>query len=101
MHPMKKVAIVIDEAALKDVVRLLQRAGTKGFTTVPNVGGEGHRGIRSGGDIFDVFQNTMILTIVPEALAARIVRDVLELLQDHAGVVWTEDVHVARPDHFR
>lgn len=100
MHPRKKVTIVIDRAALPQVVALVKGAGAKGYTLIPNLGGEGHRGIRSGHDIFEPAQNVLLVVIAREEVARRIVDDVMDLLERHAGIVYLSDVEVARADLF-
>ncbi|HET6403088.1 MAG TPA: DUF190 domain-containing protein [Candidatus Thermoplasmatota archaeon] len=100
MHPKKKVTVVIDAAASESVVRIVRDAGAKGHTLIPHVQGAGHRGIRRGHDIFEPAQNVLIVVICDPPVAERIVRDVMGLLERHAGIAYTEDVEVARADLF-
>lgn len=100
MHPKKKVTIVIDAAGKDKVVALVEEAGAKGHTLLPNVQGAGHRGIRRGHDIFEPAQNVLLVVICDPPVAERIVGSVMGLLERYAGIVYTEDVEVARADLF-
>lgn len=101
MHAMKKVEIVIDEAAVDRVVRVIEQANATGYTIVRNVSGTGSRGVRSAGDdIFDTFSNALIIVVTRPPAAERILEGVLRIMKTHAGIVYTVDVGVARPDHF-
>jgi nitrogen regulatory protein PII len=96
----KKVEIVIDATALDRVLDIVRQAGARGHTVVPNVGGRGDRGVRAGDDLFGVFQNALVIAIVDDAAADRIVTGVLEVLKTRPGIVYTSDVEIAREDQF-
>lgn len=100
MIPKKKIEIVIDAVATDEVVALLQRSGAKGHTLVPHVSGEGHRDIRASYDVFEPGHNVLIISIVSNETAERIIAGVLELLETHAGIMYTSDVQVARSHRF-
>lgn len=100
MHPKKKVEIVVDASACDRMVRIIENAGAKGHTVIPQVTGKGHRGIRSGHDIFEDTRNVVILAIVPEPIAMRILEEALRVLETTAGVAYVSDVQVARDDYF-
>lgn len=101
MHPMKKVEIVVDNAAVERVTDLVEEAGAKGYTVHPEVSGKGLRGVRSAADdIYGTFHNAMVVVVTPPETAQRIVEDALELFEAYAGVLYVSDVSVARPEHF-
>ncbi|HVL48539.1 MAG TPA: hypothetical protein VM889_08285 [Candidatus Thermoplasmatota archaeon] len=100
LHTRKKVEIVIDAAARERVLAIIREAGAKGYTIVPRVEGQGHRGLRSGHDIFDPARNVRITTVATQAVAERILRDVLVVLEKHAGIAYLSDVQVAGADYF-
>lgn len=100
MHAKKKVTIVIDAAAAEQVATIAKDAGAKGYTLIPRVLGQGHRGIRRGHDIFEPAQNVLIVVICDAGVAERIVARVMTLLERHAGIVYTSNVEVARDELF-
>jgi nitrogen regulatory protein PII len=99
-HHRKKVEIVVEAVQAPRMVAMIQKAGAKGYTVIPNVSGKGQRGVRGDGDIVNVFQNVLIVTITTDEVAARIVEEANRLLENYAGIVSLSDVEVIREDHF-
>lgn len=98
--PRKKIEIVVDATAEADVVAIIERAGAKGYTVIPNVSGRGHRGIRTSHDIFDPAPNVIIIAVCAESIADRIIDNTMQLLERRAGILTVTDVQVARGDLF-
>jgi nitrogen regulatory protein PII len=98
-HRMKKVEIVIETVKLPAVLSIIDRAGAGGYTIFPSVTGCGHRGRRAGIALTNVFHNSMVFTLVDEATAASIGREVKHLIQDYAGVIVITDAEVIWPDY--
>ncbi len=96
---MKKVEIVIEAVMLKEVVTIVDEAGAGGYTILPAVTGRGHRGHRSGFGLTNVFQNTMVFTLVNEETALKISQKIKHLIQNYAGVVIISDADVVWPDY--
>lgn len=96
----KKIEIIVEAARARAIIEMIEKAGGKGYTVVPNVSGKGHRGIRDEGDLTDVFCNVLIIVISAEHIAARIVEESQPLLENYAGIVLISDVEVIRDDHF-
>ena len=100
MYRKKKIEMIVDAACLSQLLKMCERVGAKGYTVVPNVSGKGNRGIRGVGDLFDIFRNVLIIVIVAEDIAVRIVEESQPLLQHYAGIIYTSDVEVVRDEHF-
>ncbi|MDX1612351.1 MAG: P-II family nitrogen regulator [Candidatus Thermoplasmatota archaeon] len=101
MHPMKKLEIVVDNAALDRVTEAIEAAGAQGYTILPEVAGKGHHGERSvSDDLYDTFRNAMIVVVAPPDVVAEIVERLQDLFGTYAGVLYTSDVQVARPEYF-
>jgi nitrogen regulatory protein PII len=96
----KKVEIVVEAARAKAIVDMIEKAGAKGFTVVPEVSGTGNRGVRDDAHLSDVFRNVMIVVIAAEEIALRIVERSQPLLENYAGIVVVSDVEVLRDEHF-
>lgn len=100
LWPKKKVEIVVEAARARAIIDMVERAGTKGYTVVPDVSGKGARGIRDDAHLSDVFRNMLIVVIASDEVAARIVEAAQPLLENYAGIVLVSDVRVVRNEHF-
>ena len=96
----KKVEIVVEAARARAMIEMIEKAGAKGYTVVPDVSGKGHRGVRDEGHLSDVFRNVLIIVIAAEDIATRIVETSQSLLEHYAGIVVVSDVEVVRDEHF-
>lgn len=99
-HRRKKVEIVVEAAFVRPVLDWLKEMGATGYTLIPKVSGDGHHGERAAGDISRVFDNVLIIAIVREEVAYRILEDSLKVLANATGIVYLSDVEVARAGHF-
>lgn len=100
MHRKKKVEIILEAAIAGRMVDMVERAGARGYTVVPQVSGKGNRGVRGEGHVVDVFRNVLIIVIASAEVASRIVEQAQPLLTDYAGIVYVSDVEVVRAGHF-
>ena len=48
LYRKKKIEIVVEAARARAVIEMIEDAGAKGYTVVPQVSGKGNRGIRDG-----------------------------------------------------
>ncbi len=96
---MKKVEIVIEAIMLDEVISIIDEAGVSGYTILPSVTGQGHRGHRTGLGFTDVFNHAMIFTLTDEVAAIKISQEVKKLIQNYAGVVIISDADVVWPDY--
>lgn len=100
LYRKKKIEIVVDKSLQEEVAELVLRCGATGYTLIPEVSGQGSRGMRDSGDIFGVFGNAMFIVVVAPQIAERIVKETMALLEDQARMVLVSDVDVVRDDHF-
>lgn len=98
---MKKLEIVVQGEYQDFVLDLLERAAVSGYTILHNLSGKGSHGSHEGHLMFnedDVL--VMIITAVPEDLAAAILEELTPFFNKHMGVVFTSDIQVTRLDKF-
>lgn len=100
MHRKKKVEIILESAIAGRMVDMLEQAGARGYTVIPQVSGKGNRGVRGEGHVVDVFRNVLIIVIASAEVAYRIVEQAQPLLADYAGIIYVSDVEVVRAGHF-
>ena len=102
-HRKKKVEIIVEAARARAIVEMIEAAGAKGYTVVPNVSGKGNRGVRDDGHLTDVFRNVQIVVIAAEAVARRIVEHHMELTgeDEHADAGEHAQHHRGRDHHDR
>ncbi|MGB5834765.1 MAG: P-II family nitrogen regulator [Thiohalocapsa sp.] len=99
---MKKLDIVVQGEHQDFVLDLLDRAAVSGYTVVHNLSGKGSHGAHEGHLMFnedDVL--VMIITVVPEDLAAAILEGLTPFFNKHMGVVFTSDTQVTRLGKFQ
>ncbi len=101
LQKMKKIEIVIEAVRLDQVIAIIDRAGASGYTVISSVAGRGHRGRRAGGGLTDIFKNAMVITMVEETVAARILGEIEKLIQNFAGMAAVTDAEVLWPDYSR
>ena len=95
-----KIEIVVEAARARAVIEMIEAAGAKGYTVVPDVSGKGNRGVRDEAHLSDVFRNVLIIVIAAEEIASRIVEQSQALLENYAGIVVVSDVEIVRNEHF-
>jgi len=99
---MKKLEIIVQGEYQDFVLDLLDRAGVSGYTVVHNLSGKGKHGAHEGHLMFnedDVL--VMVITVVPEDLAAAILEGLTPFFNKHMGVVFTSDIQVTRLGKFQ
>lgn len=100
LYRKKKIEIMVEAARARAIIDLIEKAGAKGYTIVPEVSGKGHRGLRDDAHLTDVFRNVMIIVVAAEDIAHRIIEHALPLLENYAGIVVVSDAEVIRDEHF-
>jgi nitrogen regulatory protein PII len=99
---MKKLEIIVQGEHQDFVLDLLNQAGVSGYTVLHNLSGKGSHGAHEGHLMFneeDVL--VMIITVVPEDLAAAILEGLTPFFNKHMGVVFSSQTQVARVGKFR
>jgi nitrogen regulatory protein PII len=95
----KKIEIVIESVKLNRVIAIIDESGASGYTILPSVAGRGHRGRRAGGGLTDVFKNAMVVTVVEDQVAAKILQQIEKLIQNFAGMAVVTDASALWPDY--
>ena len=100
MHARKRIEIVMEAVRAEDVTRWLDDLGATGWTVLPVKAGRGRQGLRRGGMPGGVFDNVVIVCIVSEEVAARLVENQADLLSARPAIVTISDCVVLRGDRF-
>lgn len=95
---MKKIEIVIEATALHRLTELVEECGASGYTIVPEVVGKGLHGLRDEAHVTDVFRNSLLIVVVPDEIASRIVDRARSLLDRYVGFLYLSDVEVPGAD---
>lgn len=90
---MQKLEIIIEAVEMKRVLRILDECNARGYSILPNVIGRGSKGgIRSGGEISDILNNVLIVTVDEPNVITSVVEKIQPLLTDYSGVMFVSDV---------
>lgn len=94
LEPCKKIEIIIESSELNKVREILEECGITSYTTIPNLSGKGHRGLRKEVEFTDIFKNSMVISVVPKEKVSAIVEKLKALFEDYAGALWVSDVEI-------
>jgi nitrogen regulatory protein PII len=102
-HQASKLVIVTEKLLLKEITKIIDRAGATGYTVIA-AGGKGSRNVRSSGQpaVSDNFTNVKIevLTATRE-LAIKICDEVsAKFFDNYSGIAYVCDVEVLRAHSF-
>ena len=100
LYRKKRIEIIVEAARASAVIEMIEKAGARGYTLVPQVSGKGNRGIRGEAHLSDVFRNVLIIVIASEETTNMVVEQSQALLENYAGIVSVSDVEVVRNEHF-
>jgi len=100
LYRKKKVEIIVEAIQAPRIIEMIEAEGAKGYTVVTRVSGKGNRGVRNDAHLSEVFSNVLIIVIVTEEIARRIVDKSQPLLENYAGIVAVSDIDVIRDEHF-
>jgi nitrogen regulatory protein PII len=90
---MQKLEIIIEAVEFKRVLRILDECSVRGYSILPNVTGRGSKGgVRSGGDLSDILNNVLIITVDDPDVIQRVVERIQPLLANYSGVMIVSDV---------
>jgi nitrogen regulatory protein PII len=90
MKPVKRVEVVLQQDAIKDVVAQLDALGVSGYTLVRDVLGRGERGLRAGIDL-GTFQYHLLLIACDAAQVDPIVQLMRPYLKRFGGMCLVAD----------
>ena len=91
MQALKKLEIIIDSLEMPKVLKILDKNGVSGYTLIDDVKGKGHRGIKDGAELTDVFKNCFCITACAPEKVAAIVEALRPMLKRYGGVCLVSD----------
>ncbi len=102
MFAKKRISIIVENTYRDKIIRLLEEAGTTGFTVYRNIYGKGRHGIKGDyGGLSEFSANVEIVTITSPEVAERVLRGLQKTIEkDIVLIVHVIDVSVLRNDHF-
>ncbi|MDQ1273916.1 MAG: hypothetical protein QG591_2546 [Planctomycetota bacterium] len=92
MKPVSKVEIVVDSVEVENVAKFLDEIGVSGYSIINDVIGKGHRGVRSGYELTDLFKNSYIMVVCDEKEMHRIVEAIRPIIKKFGGICIVSDV---------
>lgn len=103
-HQALKVIVVTERLVERDVCRVIEECGGKGYTLV-SAGGKGlhhYHATESRASVIDDFANIKIEVIVRERATAEQIaeRVVQEIFGTYPGIIYLENVEVWRQERF-
>ena len=100
MYARKRVEIVMEAIRVEQVTTWLDELGSSGWAVLPVKAGRGRQGLRRNGAPGGIFDNVVILCIVSDDVAERILDRQDELLDSKPAIVTIRDCYVLRGDRF-
>ncbi|WP_135469006.1 P-II family nitrogen regulator [Crenalkalicoccus roseus] len=100
LHARKRIEIVMEAVRAEQVTAWLDQLGATGWTVLPVKVGRGRQGLRRAGVPGGIFDNVVILCVVSDEVAERVVRHQEELLVAKPAIVTISDCYVLRGDRF-
>lgn len=99
-HTKKKVEIVVAAPLMRRILAILNELGASGYTVLRAISGKGHHSDWDLEQISDAMRHVVVVVIVSEAMAERILEAVGEVFKEHHGVIFVSTVEVLRSDYF-
>ena len=100
LYARKRIEVIIEAPAAALVVDLFNQHQVKGFTVVTASGGRGQHSAWDLSPVTDAQQQVIVIAILGEERAAKLVEAVGALLEDYRGIVTLSAVEVLRPARF-
>lgn len=91
MKPVKRVEIVVAEVIVPRLREVMDKAGIRSFTIIPQAAGRGDRGDRAGDELTGVFDNVVVLIACDEEAVARLEKPLGKLLGTYGGMCLVSD----------
>ncbi len=103
-HKATKLVIVVEHFILERVCAIIESSNGKGYTLV-RAGGKGLHHSHSTSDkatVVEGFDNLKIEVIIHDRTIAETIGEkvVAECFRDYPGIMYLQDIEVARPDRF-
>jgi len=99
--PKKKIELIIEAPALKNVIRAFEQRKIIGYTVFPVLAGSGHEGQwDSSGAVGDTGRMNCVVCVLDAAELDALMVDVEKIIRAQIGIALISDVQVIRRDHF-
>lgn len=99
--PKKRIAIVIEQPALRRVLDRLDELAVTGYTVYPVIAGRGREGAwRADGMVSDAGRMVSVVCICDAAKVDAIVAPIFAIVSRQIGIITVQDCEVLRADHF-
>lgn len=99
--PKKKIELIIEAPALKNVVRAFEKRKIIGYTVFPVLAGSGHEGRwDSSGAVGDTGRMNCVICVLDESELDSLMVDIEKIIRAQIGIALISDVEVIRRDHF-
>jgi nitrogen regulatory protein PII len=100
-HQAKRIEIIIETPALRLLRRALERAGVKGYSILPVMGGFGRTGAWSReGEVGIASSMVTVICLVAPERADAVLEAVFDVVDRQIGVVTVSDAEVVRRERF-
>lgn len=86
MKAVLRLEIIIERALRDQVLDILSQAGCQGWSILPVISGQGHRGARGLEGLSGALENEMILTALEEPQLPQVMTPLRPLLKRWGGV---------------
>ena len=100
LNPKKKIEIIVENPILNQVLGRIVELGAQRYTVLDARSGRGHSGEWDADQLTTATRHEMVVIVVAEELAERIVEAVGELFTDYPGIIYVSDVQVRRAEYF-
>ncbi|SFE95668.1 DUF190 domain-containing protein [Nitrosomonas sp. Nm166] len=88
---MKRFEIVIGIEQLDQLMELIERNETRGYTVIKNVGGYGSRGVRDPDDVLLEQENVMVVLACKEDQAQKLLNELRPAMKKFGGMCLVSD----------
>lgn len=100
-HQAKRIEIIIESPALRLLRRALERAGVKGYSILPVMGGYGRTGAWSReGEVGIASSMVTVICLVAPERADAVLEAVFDVVDRQIGVVAVSNAEVVRRERF-
>ena len=96
MENAKRVEIIAGAYDMREIIRLLEKAGSDGYTLIPEVRGQGERGSRDADGLTEAFKNSMLIWVCTEKQWDDLREPLRLFVQRVGGMVIVSDCSILR-----
>lgn len=99
-HKRKRLEFILERSSLPRLFELFERSGVEGHTQIPVLEGQGQHGRHYNTRVLSVYDAVMVLAVVAEDTAAKVLEESRDIVDEQIGVVFVSDVEVLRGERF-